>query len=237
MENIRHIVLRAEGIGKTYAKGTSLETQALKPSNLEIEEGVFYAIIGRSGSGKSTLLHILGGLDRPTEGKLFIENEDVFELKDKELAKLRRRRIGFVFQAYNLLSEHTAEENILMPIHLDGREVDTEYYNRVIEALSITNKLKNYPDELSGGEQQRVAIARALVSRPAILLADEPTGNLDPSTGDEVLRLLKSISHAFNQTVILVTHDMEIAAMADRIIKLNEGRIEDVKDNPTKQVN
>ncbi|MBS7228503.1 MAG: ABC transporter ATP-binding protein [Eubacteriales bacterium] len=237
MENSRHIVLRAEGIGKTYAKGTSLETQALKPSNLEIEEGVFYAIIGRSGSGKSTLLHILGGLDRPTEGKLFIENEDVFELKDKELAKLRRRRIGFVFQAYNLLSEHTAEENILMPIHLDGREVDTEYYNRVIEALSITNKLKNYPDELSGGEQQRVAIARALVSRPAILLADEPTGNLDPSTGDEVLRLLKSISHAFNQTVILVTHDMEIAAMADRIIKLNEGRIEDVKDNPTKQVN
>ena len=237
MENSRHIVLRAEGIGKTYAKGTSLETPALKPSNLEIEEGVFYAIIGRSGSGKSTLLHILGGLDRPTEGKLFIENEDVFELKDKELAKLRRRRIGFVFQAYNLLSEHTAEENILMPIHLDGREVDTEYYNRVIEALSITNKLKNYPDELSGGEQQRVAIARALVSRPAILLADEPTGNLDPSTGDEVLRLLKSISHAFNQTVILVTHDMEIAAMADRIIKLNEGRIEDVKDNPTKQVN
>lgn len=234
MENSRHIVLRAEGIGKTYAKGTSLEAQALKPSNLEIEEGVFYAIIGRSGSGKSTLLHILGGLDRPTEGKLFIENEDVFELKDKELAKLRRRRIGFVFQAYNLLSEHTAEENILMPIHLDGREVDTEYYNRVIEALSITNKLKNYPDELSGGEQQRVAIARALVSRPAILLADEPTGNLDPSTGDEVLRLLKSISHAFNQTVILVTHDMEIAAMADRIIKLNEGRIEDVKDNPTK---
>lgn len=234
MEISRHIVLRAEGIGKTYAKGTSLETQALKPSNLEIEEGVFYAIIGRSGSGKSTLLHILGGLDRPTEGKLFIENEDVFELKDKELAKLRRRRIGFVFQAYNLLSEHTAEENILMPIHLDGREVDTEYYNRVIEALSITNKLKNYPDELSGGEQQRVAIARALVSRPAILLADEPTGNLDPSTGDEVLRLLKSISHAFNQTVILVTHDMEIAAMADRIIKLNEGRIEGIKDNPTK---
>ena len=234
MENSKHIVLRAEGIGKTYAKGTSLETQALKPSNLEIEEGVFYAVIGRSGSGKSTLLHILGGLDRPTEGKLFIENEDVFELKDKELAKLRRRRIGFVFQAYNLLSEHTAEENILMPIHLDGREVDTEYYNRVIEALSITNKLKNYPDELSGGEQQRVAIARALVSRPAILLADEPTGNLDPSTGDEVLRLLKSISHAFNQTVILVTHDMEIAAMADRIIKLNEGRIEGIKDNPTK---
>ncbi|MGN0767283.1 MAG: ABC transporter ATP-binding protein [Christensenellales bacterium] len=234
MENSRHIVLRAEGIGKTYAKGTSLETQALKPSNLEIEEGVFYAVIGRSGSGKSTLLHILGGLDRPTEGKLFIENEDVFALKDKELAKLRRRRIGFVFQAYNLLSEHTAEENILMPIHLDGREVDKEYYNRVIEALSITNKLKNYPDELSGGEQQRVAIARALVSRPAILLADEPTGNLDPSTGDEVLRLLKSISHAFNQTVILVTHDMEIAAMADRIIKLNEGRIEGIKDNPAK---
>ena len=224
MENSRHIVLRAEGIGKTYAKGTSLETQALKPSNLEIEEGVFYAIIGRSGSGKSTLLHILGGLDRPTEGKLFIENEDVFELKDKELAKLRRRRIGFVFQAYNLLSEHTAEENILMPIHLDGREVDTEYYNRVIEALSITNKLKNYPDELSGGEQQRVAIARALVSRPAILLADEPTGNLDTENASAVFNILKNVAK-LGITVIVVTHDADIAGMCDRILELSDGKL------------
>ena len=225
MENSRHIVLRAEGIGKTYAKGTSLETQALKPSNLEIEEGVFYAIIGRSGSGKSTLLHILGGLDRPTEGKLFIENEDVFELKDKELAKLRRRRIGFVFQAYNLLSEHTAEENILMPIHLDGREVDTEYYNRVIEALSITNKLKNYPDELSGGEQQRVAIARALVSRPAILLADEPTGNLDSRMGAEVMDLLHSLNKDDGITIVMVTHNEAQARQTDRIIRFFDGRI------------
>lgn len=226
MENSRHIVLRAEGIGKTYAKGTSLETQALKPSNLEIEEGVFYAVIGRSGSGKSTLLHILGGLDRPTEGKLFIENEDVFELKDKELAKLRRRRIGFVFQAYNLLSEHTAEENILMPIHLDGREVDTEYYNRVIEALSITNKLKNYPDELSGGEQQRVAIARALVSRPAILLADEPTGNLDSKNSEEVMTLLSQLN-AEGTTIVMVTHSQHDATYANRVINLLDGAIVD----------
>ena len=225
MENSRHIVLRAEGIGKTYAKGTSLETQALKPSNLEIEEGVFYAVIGRSGSGKSTLLHILGGLDRPTEGKLFIENEDVFGLKDKELAKLRRRRIGFVFQAYNLLSEHTAEENILMPIHLDGREVDTEYYNRVIEALSITNKLKNYPDELSGGEQQRVAFARALVNNPDTVIADEPTGNVDVDMTSEIMDLLMKINR-LGKTVVVVTHDMNIVrSYKKRVITVDSGKV------------
>ncbi len=229
MEN-RHIILKAEKIAKTYAGGTSLEAKALKPSDLNIEEGVFYAIIGRSGSGKSTLLHILGGLDRPTEGKLYLEGKSVFELKDKELAALRRRRIGFVFQAYNLLGEHTALENILMPVHLDGRKVDEEHFNEVIDALDIRGKLSNYPDELSGGEQQRVAIARALISKPAIVLADEPTGNLDPKTGDEVLKLLKAIAHKFNQTVILVTHDMEIARMADKVIRLGDGFIEDITD-------
>lgn len=229
MEN-RRIILKADKIAKTYAGGTSLEAKALKPSDLDIEEGVFYAIIGRSGSGKSTLLHILGGLDRPTEGKLYLEGQSVFELKDKELAALRRRRIGFVFQAYNLLGEHTALENILMPVHLDGRKVDEEHFNEVIDALYIRGKLNNYPDELSGGEQQRVAIARALISKPAIVLADEPTGNLDPKTGDEVLKLLKAIAHKFNQTVILVTHDMEIARMADKVIRLGDGHIENITD-------
>ncbi|MEE0681601.1 MAG: ABC transporter ATP-binding protein [Candidatus Gastranaerophilaceae bacterium] len=229
MEN-RRIILKADKIAKTYAGGTSLEAKALKPSDLDIEEGVFYAIIGRSGSGKSTLLHILGGLDRPTEGKLYLEGQSVFELKDKELAALRRRRIGFVFQAYNLLGEHTALENILMPVHLDGRKVDEEHFNEVIDALDIRGKLNNYPDELSGGEQQRVAIARALISKPAIVLADEPTGNLDPKTGDEVLKLLKAIAHKFNQTVILVTHDMEIARMADKVIRLGDGHIENITD-------
>ena len=229
MEN-RRIILKADKIAKTYAGGTSLEAKALKPSDLDIEEGVFYAIIGRSGSGKSTLLHILGGLDRPTEGKLYLEGQSVFELKDKELAALRRRRIGFVFQAYNLLGEHTALENILMPVHLDGRKVDEEHFNEVIDALDIRGKLNNYPDELSGGEQQRVAIARALISKPAIVLADEPTGNLDPKTGDEVLKLLKAIAHKFNQTVILVTHDMEIARMADKVIRLGYGHIENITD-------
>ena len=229
MDN-RRIILKADKIAKTYAGGTSLEAKALKPSDLDIEEGVFYAIIGRSGSGKSTLLHILGGLDRPTEGKLYLEGQSVFELKDKELAALRRRRIGFVFQAYNLLGEHTALENILMPVHLDGRKVDEEHFNEVIDALDIRGKLNNYPDELSGGEQQRVAIARALISKPAIVLADEPTGNLDPKTGDEVLKLLKAIAHKFNQTVILVTHDMEIARMADKVIRLGDGHIENITD-------
>ena len=229
MEN-RRIILKADKIAKTYAGGTSLEAKALKPSDLDIEEGVFYAIIGRSGSGKSTLLHILGGLDRPTEGKLYLEGQSVFELKDKELAALRRRRIGFVFQASNLLGEHTALENILMPVHLDGRKVDEEHFNEVIDALDIRGKLNNYPDELSGGEQQRVAIARALISKPAIVLADEPTGNLDPKTGDEVLKLLKAIAHKFNQTVILVTHDMEIARMADKVIRLGDGHIENITD-------
>ena len=229
MEN-RRIILKADKIAKTYAGGTSLEAKALKPSDLDIVEGVFYAILGRSGSGKSTLLHILGGLDRPTEGKLYLEGQSVFELKDKELAALRRRRIGFVFQAYNLLGEHTALENILMPVHLDGRKVDEEHFNEVIDALDIRGKLNNYPDELSGGEQQRVAIARALISKPAIVLADEPTGNLDPKTGDEVLKLLKAIAHKFNQTVILVTHDMEIARMADKVIRLGDGHIENITD-------
>ena len=224
-------ILRTEGLYKTYNEGSSLEVKALKPLDLSIEKGVFYAIIGRSGSGKSTLLQILGGLDRPTGGKLFIEDADVFGLSNSALCRLRRRRIGFVFQAYNLLDEHTVKENILMPLHLDGREADPAFLKELVDALEIADKLDRYPDQLSGGEQQRVAIARALITQPAILLADEPTGNLDPRTGDQVLRHLKALAARFGQTILLVTHDMEIAANADRTIRLDSGEVVAVEEN------
>ena len=225
-------ILRTEGLYKTYNEGSSLEVKALKPLDLSIEKGVFYAIIGRSGSGKSTLLQILGGLDRPTGGKLFIEDADVFALSNSALCKLRRRRIGFVFQAYNLLDEHTVKENILMPLHLDKRKADPAFFKELVDALEIGDKLNRYPDQLSGGEQQRVAIARALITQPAILLADEPTGNLDPRTGDQVLRHLKTLAARFGQTILLVTHDMEIAANADRTIRLDSGEVIAIEDNP-----
>ncbi|MBQ2898293.1 MAG: ABC transporter ATP-binding protein [Oscillospiraceae bacterium] len=224
-------ILRTEGLYKTYNKGSENEVHALKPLDINIEEGVFYAIIGRSGSGKSTLLQILGGLDRPTGGKLFIEDKSIFDLPNNELCRLRRQRIGFVFQAYNLLEEHTVKENIMMPLHLDGRDIEPEFLNELVEALEISDKLDRYPDQLSGGEQQRVAIARALASKPAILLADEPTGNLDPKTGDQVLRHLKALAAQFHQTILLVTHDMEIAAMADRVIRLHNGEVIETFDN------
>ncbi len=225
-------ILKTENIYKTYGKG-DLAVEALKDCNLEIEEGIFYAIIGKSGSGKSTLLHILGGLDKPTSGKLYLEGESVFDLKDKELAVLRRRRIGFVFQSFNLLQEHTVVENILMPIYLDNKDPDMEHFNDVIDTLDIGDKLNYYPDELSGGERQRVAIARALVSKPAIVLADEPTGNLDEDTGNEVLNLMKESAEKFGQTIILVTHDMDIAKEADRIVTITNGRITSIKNSLT----
>ena len=224
-------ILRTEGLYKTYNEGTELEVRALKPLDLSIEKGVFYAIIGRSGSGKSTLLQILGGLDRPTGGKLFIEDADVFALSNSALCKLRRRRIGFVFQAYNLLDEHTVKENILMPLHLDNRKADPAFFKELVDVLEISDKLNRYPDQLSGGEQQRVAIARALITQPAILLADEPTGNLDPRTGDQVLRHLKTLAARFGQTILLVTHDMEIAANANRTIRLDSGEVIAIENN------
>jgi putative ABC transport system ATP-binding protein len=224
-------ILRTEGLYKTYNEGSENEVHALKPLDISIEEGVFYAIIGRSGSGKSTLLQILGGLDRPSGGKLYIEDKSIFDLSNNELCRLRRQRIGFVFQAYNLLEEHTVKENILMPLHLDGRDIEPEFLKELVEALEISDKLDRYPDQLSGGEQQRVAIARALASKPAILLADEPTGNLDPKTGDQVLRHLKALAARFHQTILLVTHDMEIAGMADRVIRLHNGEVIETKDN------
>lgn len=224
------VILRTENIEKIYGKG-DLQVHALKSCNLEIEEGFFYAIIGKSGSGKSTLLHILGCLDKPTSGKLYLEGKSVFDLKDSELAVLRRRRIGFVFQSFNLLQEHTVMENILMPIHLDGRDPDMDHFNEVIKSLDIEEKLNYYPDELSGGQRQRVAIARALVSKPAIVLADEPTGNLDEKTGKEVIKLIKESAKKFHQTIVLVTHDMEIAAEADRIITITDGVVSSIEDS------
>lgn len=218
------VILKAVEIEKTYGKG-ELQVEALKPSNLEIEEGVFYAIIGKSGSGKSTLLHILGILDKPSAGKLYLEGESVFDLRDSELAILRRRRIGFVFQSFNLLQEHTVLENILMPIHLDGKDHDPFHFEEVINSLEIEDKLSFYPDELSGGERQRVAIARALVSKPAMVLADEPTGNLDEKTGQEVMRLIRESAKKFGQTIVLVTHDLDIAKQADVVITIADGRI------------
>ena len=217
------VILRTEGLYKTYNEGSANEVRALKPLDLRVEKGVFYAIIERSGSGKSTLLQLLGALDKPSGGKLFLEEQSVYDLSNGELCRLRRRRIGFVFQAYNLLDEHTVKENILMPLHLDGREAEPALLRELTQALEIESKLDRYPDQLSGGEQQRVAIARALITKPAILLADEPTGNLDPKTGDQVLKLLKELAARFGQTILLVTHDMEIAAMADKIIRLDNG--------------
>lgn len=223
-------ILKAVNIQKTYGKG-DLSVNALRNINLDIEDGVFYAIIGKSGSGKSTLLHILGGLDKPTEGKIYLENRSMFDLKDKELAILRRQRIGFVFQSFNLLEEHTVLENILMPIELDGRTPDMKHIDKVIDSLEIREKLSYYPDELSGGQRQRVAIARALSSKPAMLLADEPTGNLDGKTSNEVMKLLKESAKEFHQTIVLVTHDPQIADMADKVITISDGDLISVKDN------
>jgi putative ABC transport system ATP-binding protein len=217
------LALETKGLAKTYLAGTPQEVQALKPTDLQFEVGKFYAVIGKSGSGKSTLLHLLGALDTPTAGEVWIGDENVYELNDRDRARLRRRRIGFVFQAYNLLMEHSVRENITLPVDLDGRELDEEYFDRIVDSLDIRDQLHKYPMQLSGGEQQRVAIARALISRPNIVLADEPTGNLDTKNGEIVLDLLISTAKAFNQTVILVTHDLDIASRAERLIVIDNG--------------
>ncbi|MBP6161442.1 MAG: ABC transporter ATP-binding protein [Clostridia bacterium] len=217
------LALETKGLAKTYLAGTPQEVQALKPTDLQFEVGKFYAVIGKSGSGKSTLLHLLGALDTPTAGEVWIGDENVYELNDRDRARLRRRRIGFVFQAYNLLMEHSVRENITLPVDLDGRDLDEEYFDKIVDSLDIRDQLHKYPMQLSGGEQQRVAIARALISRPNIVLADEPTGNLDTKNGEIVLELLISTAKAFNQTVILVTHDLDIASRAERLIVIDNG--------------
>ena len=217
-------VLETRDLKKYYGAGDTL-VKALDGVDLQVENGEFVAIVGTSGSGKSTLLHILGGLDRPTGGSVLVDGKDIFSLKDEELTIFRRRKIGFVFQAYNLVPVLSAYENIILPIQLDGGRVDKDYVGRVIEALGLEQRLNSLPSQLSGGQQQRVAIARALADKPAIILADEPTGNLDSKTSQDVLSLMKITSQKFAQTMVMITHNEEIAQTADRIVRIEDGRI------------
>ena len=217
-------ILETKDLKKYYGGGDTL-VKALDGVNLSVENGEFVAIVGTSGSGKSTLLHMLGGLDRPTSGTVTVGGKDIFSLKDEELTIFRRRKIGFVFQAYNLVPVLSVYENIVLPIQLDGGKVDEAYVNQVIHTLGLEAKLQNLPNQLSGGQQQRVAIARALATKPAIILADEPTGNLDSKTSQDVLSLMKVTSQKFAQTMVMITHNEEIAQLADRIIRIEDGRI------------
>ena len=218
------IILQAEKLYKEY-KTSSGAVNALNGVDLSIDKGLFYAIIGRSGSGKSTLLHVLSGLDRPTSGKVLIDGVDMFSFSDEKMAIFRRRSMGFVFQQFNLLDEYSVLNNICMPLRLDGRKPDETFLAEVTKMLGIEEKLKKYPYELSGGEQQRVAIARSILAKPHIIFADEPTGNLDKKAGEDTLNLLSSCAARFGQTLIIVTHDLEIAKKADRIIKIEDGKI------------
>ena len=217
-------ILKTENLRKTYGTGEA-KVEALRGVNLTVNKGEFLSIVGTSGSGKSTLLHMLGGLDRPTDGKVIIDGKDIFSLKDEELTIFRRRKIGFVFQAFNLVPVMSVYENIVLPIELDGEKPNQELVNEIINTLGLTEKLKAYPSQLSGGQQQRVAIARALASAPAIILADEPTGNLDSKTTQDVMGLLKVTSQKFAQTIVMITHNDEIAQLADRSIRIEDGLI------------
>ena len=217
-------ILETKDLRKFYGSGDT-QVKALDGVDLSVENGEFVAIVGTSGSGKSTLLHMLGGLDRPTSGAVLVDGKDIFSLKDEELTIFRRRKIGFVFQSYNLVPVLSVYENIVLPIQPDGGKVDQSYVNQVIEALGLEQKLENLPSQLSGGQQQRVAIARALATKPAIILADEPTGNLDSKTSQDVLSLMKVTGQKFAQTMVMITHNEEIAQMADRIVRIEDGRI------------
>ena len=217
-------ILEAKNLRKYYGTGAN-QVRALDGVSLSVKQGEFVAVVGTSGSGKSTILHMLGGLDRPTAGKVFVEGKDIFSLKDDALCIFRRRKIGFVFQSYNLVPVLNAEENITLPIELDGNRIDRNFIREIVEILGLEQKLNSLPGELSGGQQQRVAIARALATKPAIILADEPTGNLDSATSQDVLSLLKVTGDQFGQTIVMITHNEEIAQTADRIIRIEDGRI------------
>ena len=217
-------ILQTKDLKKYYGKGDTL-VRALDGVDLTVADGEFVAIVGTSGSGKSTLLHMLGGLDRPTAGTVTVDGKDIFSLKDEALTIFRRRKIGFVFQSYNLVPVLTVRENIVLPIQLDGGRVDEAYVGEVVAALGLDGKLDRLPGQLSGGQQQRVAIARALATKPAILLADEPTGNLDSRTSQDVLSLMKVTGRKFAQTMVMITHNEEIAQLADRIVRIEDGRI------------
>ncbi len=218
------IVLQTRGLEKVYGTGEA-RVRALDGVDLDVEQGEFVAVVGTSGSGKSTLLHMLGGLDRPTAGTVTVDGRNIFALSDEALTVFRRRKIGFVFQAYNLVPVLSVWENIVLPVQLDGRRPDKAYLAQVVEALGLAEKLDRLPGQLSGGQQQRVAIARALAAQPAILLADKPTGNLDSKTSQDVLSLMKVTGRRFSQTMVMITHNEEIAQLADRIVRIEDGRI------------
>ncbi|MHC1747686.1 MAG: ABC transporter ATP-binding protein [Cellulosilyticaceae bacterium] len=224
-------ILRVENVTKTYGEGES-KVEALKNINLSINKGEFVAIIGASGSGKSTLLHLLGGLDRPTTGKVMIDGKSIYDSNDDELSIFRRRKVGFIFQFFNLIPVLDVEENIELPVMLDNEKVDKEYLDEIISILNLNERRNHLPSELSGGQQQRVSIGRALVNKPSIILADEPTGNLDSKNTRDVIELLKFTAKKFNQTLVLITHDTDIATMADRVITIEDGEvIKDTKIN------
>ena len=222
-------ILETKDLRKVYGTGDTA-VRALDGVDLTIEQGEFVAIVGTSGSGKSTLLHMLGGLDRPTSGSVFVDGKDIFSFKDEALTIFRRRKIGFVFQSYNLVPVLNVQENIALPIQLDGRRVDKAFARQIVRTLGLEERLEALPSQLSGGQQQRVAIARALATAPAIILADEPTGNLDSRTSQDVLGLLKITSQKFSQTIVMITHNEEIAQMADRILRIEDGRIVSGRD-------
>ena len=217
-------LIEVKNLSKVYGSGEA-EVTALKNINLNIEQGEFVAIVGPSGSGKSTLLHLLGGVDKPSSGEVIIKGESIYKLKEKELAILRRRKLGFVFQFFNLIPVLTAEENIEMPVLLDNGKIDKNYMNELLKLLGLEERRNHHPSELSGGQQQRVSIGRALANKPSIILADEPTGNLDSKNSKEVLELLKYCAKKYNQTLILITHEINIAKSADRVITIEDGQI------------
>ncbi|MCR1954632.1 ABC transporter ATP-binding protein [Clostridioides mangenotii] len=223
-------ILETINLTKKYGKGET-EVMALNSANISVENGEFVAIIGPSGSGKSTMLHLLGGLERPTQGTVKIENQDIYKLSESKLAKYRRKKIGFIFQQYNLIPVLTVRENIEMPLMLDKAKIDKAYIDDLIEFLGLTERQKHLPNQLSGGQQQRVAIARALAAKPAIILADEPTGNLDTKTTTEVMNLLKKSIKKYNQTLIMITHNDNVAENADRIISIVDGKIKSLEIN------
>ncbi len=217
-------ILQTVNLSKYYGNGEN-EMRALQNANIAIRQGEFVTIVGKSGSGKSTMLHLLGGLDTPTEGKVFIGGTDIFTLSEDKRAIFRRRKIGFIFQSFNLISSLNVWENIVFPLGLDGKEIDEDFIMDIVKTLCMENKLNSLPNTLSGGQQQRVAIARALASKPDIILADEPTGNLDSKTGEEVIGLLKMAVEKYGQTVVMITHDEDIAQIAERILIIEDGKV------------
>ncbi len=220
-------ILRVENLTKIYKNGSN-EIRAVDNVSFSVEKGDFVAIIGASGSGKSTLLHLIGGVDRPTNGKVFIDGVDIYELNNDKLAIFRRRQVGLIYQFYNLIPILNIKENITLPCDLDNKKVDDDKLQTLLETLDLTDRVNHLPNELSGGEQQRVSIGRAMITSPAIMLADEPTGNLDSKASDEIVTLLKKANQKYKQTILLITHDLEIASMANRIITIEDGKI--VKD-------